>query len=250
MNTTFLTIAETGFVILTLVSVGLLLAIIKKSIHRTDWEPKKKTSVFVKIIASVIVWLMFVIFWSASGQMANFENFPFNFMPVIAIPLVIIISVMIFSQNLNEILAKTNPAIFPTLQSFRVFVEILLWMLFVAHVIPKQMTFEGRNFDILVGITGPIIAFFLSRNKISKAALIIWNFVSLAVLLNIVTIAILSTPSPIRVFMDEPSSGIVAVFPNAFLPGFLVPLAYTLHFLSLKQAFSWASNKNLRMNQV
>jgi hypothetical protein len=56
-------------------------------------------------------------------------------------------------------------------------------------------------------------------------------------LLNIVITAILSTPSPWRVFMNEPANYVVTWFPISWLPGFLVPLAYYLHFISLKQMF-------------
>jgi hypothetical protein len=114
----------------------------------------------------------------------------------------------------------------------------LLWLLFVASLVPENMSCEGRNFDILAGLTAPFIAWALRKNKISKTIAIVWNLACLGLLINIVTIAFLSTPSPIRVFFEEPSSSVVAVFPISFLPGFLVPLAYTLHFFSLKQLLS------------
>jgi hypothetical protein len=124
------------------------------------------------------------------------------------------------------------------LQSFRFFVEILLWMLFAVGLVPVQMTFEGYNFDILSGISAVVIALLTARGKISRTGLIIWNVVCLLLLINIVTIAILSTPSPVRVFMNEPVNRIVTYFPVSLLPGFLVPLAYMLHFFSLRQLLS------------
>jgi hypothetical protein len=101
--------------------------------------------------------------------------------------------------------------------------------------LPVQMTFEGRNFDILVGVSAPLIAVLAFRGKLSKKALLIWNVACLGLLLNIVITAILSTPSPWRVFMSEPANDVVAYFPISWLPGLLVPLAYYLHLLSVKQ---------------
>jgi hypothetical protein len=121
------------------------------------------------------------------------------------------------------------------LQSFRFVVEVLLWMLFIANLVPTQMTFEGRNLDILAGFSAPIVAVLVSKGGISKRGVIIWNLVCLGLLLNIVITAILSTPSPWRVFMNEPANYVVTWFPVSLLPGFLVPLAYYLHFLSLRQ---------------
>jgi hypothetical protein len=108
-------------------------------------------------------------------------------------------------------------------------------MAFEQGKLPIQLTFEGRNFDIISGITAPIVAFLLSKNLVSRGVVIVWNVVSLGLLINVVATAVLSLPTPFRVFMNEPANRIVAEFPVIWLPGLLVPLAYGLHFLSLRQ---------------
>jgi hypothetical protein len=143
--------------------------------------------------------------------------------------------IIISRRSVGEIVANIPPHRLIRLQSFRFFVEILLWLLFVSKLLPVQMTFEGRNLDILAGISAPLVAFFAFRGRISRAGLIIWNVVCIGLLLNIVIIAVLSTPSPWRVFSNEPANYIVTYFPISWLPGLLVPLAYYLHSLSLKQ---------------
>lgn len=118
------------------------------------------------------------------------------------------------------------------LQVFRVFVEIILWLLFIQNLIPVQMTFEGFNWDVLTGITSLLAARYLLN---SKGGLIAWNIFGLLLLVNIVTIAILSMPTPLRVFDNEPANRIVTIFPFIYLPTLLVPMAYILHFLSLRK---------------
>jgi hypothetical protein len=54
-------------------------------------------------------------------------------------------------------------------------------------------------------------------------------------LINIVTISALSMPGPLRAFHNEPDSSLLTRFPFIYLPGLLVPLAYTLHIFSLWQ---------------
>jgi hypothetical protein len=115
-----------------------------------------------------------------------------------------------------------------------VFVEILIWMLFIQNLLPVQMTFEGRNFDILAGLTAPIMSYLAFQNKVSKMVLIIWNIACLGLLINIVSVAILSMPTPLQYFHNEPANTIVTVFPISLLPAFLVPLAYMQHFFSLR----------------
>jgi hypothetical protein len=110
-------------------------------------------------------------------------------------------------------------------------------MLLIAELLPIQMSFEGRNFDILAGLTAPVIAYLFKKKILNSTWLKVWNFLCLGLLINIVTIAFLSMPTPLRVFMNEPVNTIVAVFPIVWLPAFLVPLAYTLHLFSLKQMY-------------
>ena len=156
----------------------------------------------------------------------------------------LIFAIVIFSSNKINYLVKLVPQhwlIF--IQSFRIVMELILLMLFLENVIPKQMTFEGRNFDILVGLTAILTGYFVYRKKISNNFIIAWNIFGLALLANIVVIAILSTPLPFRVFMNEPANTIIAYFPFVWLPGFVVPVAYTMHLLSIKKCLIESKEK-------
>ena len=228
-------IAAIGFVLITLVYVSLLIRELWAGIGASNWDLTRKQSVKRTILILLIGWTLFVTIWSASGVMADFTKFPFNFLPVVAVPLITMIAVT-FGATFKEILARIPEEKVVRLQTFRFFVELMLWVLFIGGLLPEQMTFEGRNFDILVGLTSPVIAYLLAKKRMSKAALIAWNIACLGLLTNIVTIAILSTPSPIRVFMNEPANTIVTQFPISWLPGLLVPLAYTLNLFSIRQA--------------
>jgi len=184
-----------------------------------------------KAIFGLVAWLVFLTAWSVSGMAMRFDLFPLNMAPVLIIPFIAIVLITIKSPRIP---LKT----LTYLQVFRVFVEILLWALFVENLLPIQMTFEGRNFDIISGLTAPLAAMFLLR---SKWGLALWNIMCLGLLINIVTVAILSMPGPLRSFFNEPSNTIVATFPFILLPGMLVPLAYGLSLLSLRQIFSLTS---------
>lgn len=227
-------IVEAGFVLLTLLFIGLLIREFRRAILLAGWDKRQTASFINKIIVTLLVWAAFVSAWSLSGKMSDFSLFPLNLLPVIAVPVILAI-VFIPTKQLGEILKHMPPENLIRLQSFRLFVELLLWMLYLESMLPVQMTFEGRNFDILAGLSAPIIAVLAARGKISRTGIVIWNIVCLGLLLNIVAIAILSTPSPWRVFMNEPANYIVTHFPVSWLPGFLVPLAYYLHFMSLRQ---------------
>lgn len=122
------------------------------------------------------------------------------------------------------------------LNMVRIPVEIVLYWLFLNKAIPELMTFEGRNFDILAGITAPVVAYFgLTKNKLNRLTLLIWNFLCLGLLINIVVNALLSAPSPIQQFaFDQPNLAILT-FPFSWLPTFIVPIVLFGHLVSIRQ---------------
>ena len=98
------------------------------------------------------------------------------------------------------------------------------------------MTFTGRNFDILAGLTAPLIAYFgIQKNKLSSKVILIWNFLSLALLINIVINAVLSAPFSFQQFAFDQPNIAVLYFPFVYLPGFIVPAVLFGHLVSIRR---------------
>ncbi|MBE9466482.1 hypothetical protein ACFP1I_24035 [Dyadobacter subterraneus] len=118
----------------------------------------------------------------------------------------------------------------------RVPVELTLFWLFMDKLVPELMTFEGRNFDILSGISAPVIYYFVFvQRKLSRSVLLVWNFVCLSLLFNIVFNAILSVPGVFQQFaFDQPNRGIL-IFPFIFLPSLLVPMVLFSHLTAIRR---------------
>ena len=125
------------------------------------------------------------------------------------------------------------------LHAIRVPVEIVLFWLFLHKVVPELMTFEGRNFDIISGLTAPVIYYFgFVKKQISKQVILIWNFLCLALLINIVVNAVLSVPVPFQKFaFDQPNIAIL-YFPFVWLPSCVVPLVLFSHLAAIRQLIS------------
>ena len=117
------------------------------------------------------------------------------------------------------------------LQVFRVLVEIALFLLYRNGLVPRLMTFEGGNLDILVGLSAPIIAWLYATGRIRQPAVRLWSIAGLVLLANILGRALLTFSGVIRT--DIPNVAI-GLFPFTFLPGFLAPLALYLHVLLLR----------------
>ena len=123
-------------------------------------------------------------------------------------------------------------------QSFRFPLELVLFTLAKQDRLPPQMTFEGRNFDVLVGLSAPFVAWALARKAIGWRTVIAWNLGSLALLLNVTFVAVRSTPGPLFAFPEAAPLTLVGTLPYTWLPGILVPVAYLCHFLSLRSALA------------
>jgi hypothetical protein len=226
-------ITQLGFVALTLIYLGLLLSAMKKALTKTEFTTAKQRRIFYGTMVGLGGWILFICIFSLTGISHDF-SFPPKLMIVLILPFIVIVGLS-FTKTINDIVKHIPIDTILDLQSFRFFVEILLWLLFIQHLLPVQMTFEGRNFDILVGFTGPMMAYLYRVNKLPISALALWNVSGLLLLINIVIIAIASMPTPLRVFMNEPANTIVAHFPIIWLPGVLIPMGYALHIFSFKQ---------------
>ncbi len=118
----------------------------------------------------------------------------------------------------------------------RVPVEIVLFWLFMEGAVPELMTFEGRNFDIISGITAPLVWYFgFVKNKLSPKIILIWNLICLGLLLNIVVNAILSAPFPMQQFAFDQPNIAVLYFPFVWLPGCVVPLVLLSHLAVIRK---------------
>lgn len=225
--------------LLSLLSVFTLIVIItglRKVLNRLNWQSEKKQKTFFLIVVSLIVWMVVIGFLAASGAFNHF-GLPPRPALVILFPLPFVL-VFAFSKSGLELLKATPPQWLIFIQTFRILVEILLWLAFKRSLLPVQMTFEGRNFDVLTGILAiPVAYYCFIKKSWPRAIAVLWNFVGIALLLNILIIAVLSMPTPIRYFMNEPANTIVAQFPFIYLPGVLVVIAYSMHIFSLRQLF-------------
>lgn len=129
-----------------------------------------------------------------------------------------------------RIAASVGVASLVGFQSFRIVVEWLLHRLHGEGVIPVQMTWSGRNFDVVSGLTAAALGLWLSRRRAApRRVLLAWNVLGLVLLANIVVIAVLSTPVPFRRFADDPPNLLPSTFPFVWLPSFLVQLALFGH---------------------
>ena len=98
------------------------------------------------------------------------------------------------------------------------------------------MTFEGRNFDILAGLTAPLVYYFgFIKPRLSRKTMLAWNFICLLLLINIIVNAVLSAPFPFQQFAFDQPNIAVLYFPFIWLPCCVVPLVLFAHLAAIRQ---------------
>lgn len=189
-------------------------------------------NVLYTVVVALLAFLSLEGLLASRGTFARFDALP----PPIVFPLIVsvlAIGMLAVQRSVGELLdvLPLGALIWP--QGVRMVVEIVLWLLGEEGIAPPQMTWEGMNYDVVAGITAPLVAWVaFGGGRQLRWLGIVWNLVGLGLLLNIVTVAILSTPT-FGVFV--PSNTFVAYWPMIWLPGFVVPVALLLHVLSLRQ---------------
>ena len=192
---------------------------------------------YSKLIASILVfWLVIQALLSlnefySTGTTAFPPKFAFAVLPPI-ITIIILFSIkrgLAFIDNLPL-------ATITYLNIVRIPVEIVLYWLMIHKAVPKLMTFEGRNFDIISGITAPFVAYFgFTKAKFGKKVILYWNVICLLLLLNVLTIGILSAPFAFQLFSSLQPNIAILHFPFVWLPSFIVPLVLFGHLVSIRQ---------------
>ncbi len=195
-----------------------------------------KATHFSKSFLTIILpWMTFQIVISFLGFYKTTNSFPPRF-ALLVMPTLIFIITLFVSKKGRVFIDSLDLKTLTLFSVIRIPVEIVLFWLFMHKAIPELITFEGRNFDILSGISAPIIYYFgFAKKVLNKTVLLVWNLVCLGLLLNVVFYALLSIPSEIQQFAFEQPNIAVTHFPFLLLPSCLVPMVLFSHLASIRQ---------------
>lgn len=213
------------------------------TIRNSNSEPtrKKATPIFI----GLTIWLAIQMVLTLQNiYNSDTKAFPPKIMLTGILPTILIVILLFATSKGRQFIDSLPLKNLTYLNIVRIPVEIILFWLFLNKVIPELMTFEGRNFDILAGISAPIVAYFgLTKTKLHRKTILLWNFVSLGLLANIVVNALFSAPSPIQIFaFDQPNIAILN-FPFSWLPTFIVPIVLLGHLVSIRQLLKHNTDK-------
>lgn len=185
------------------------------------------------LILIILSWLIVQTIISLSGFYTVTTTIPPRF-ALLVFPPVVLIALLFFTRK--SMLDGFDTKILTLLHLVRIPVELGLYYLYLQRVVPELMTFEGRNFDIVCGLTAPFVYYFgYIKNTLSRKIVMVWNVLCLLSLANIVSTAVLSAPFPIQQFaFDQPNVALL-YFPFVWLPCCIVPIVLFAHLVSIRR---------------
>ena len=129
-------------------------------------------------------------------------------------------------------LSAVPPSLLIGVQVYRLLIELVFLQFANEKIIPEELSFHGRNLDLVIGVLALPVAFlFHKKHRVARKAGLLFNVLGLLSLVNIFSIAIPSLPSPFRVY---DTLYLPTYFPGILIV-FLASFAIFLHLLSVRQ---------------
>ncbi len=177
----------------------------------------------------ILAWMLIAAALALSGKLNHFNATP----PPIGLLVVsgLIATIAVGTSRLVARLVELPFAVLIAAQAVRILVEILIHASSTIGLAPRQMTWDGYNFDVVTGITALVFAPFAG---IAPSWFIFsWNCLGLALLLWVTGIAAVSFPTAFQLL--RPDNIWVASFPYVWLPSILVTAALLGHIIVFRK---------------
>lgn len=187
------------------------------------------------LLIGAVLWTAFVSTLGWSGFFQDLHSMP----PKIFIgifPIVLLIIVLFNTRRGRAFIDGLDLEQITYANVIRVPVEITLAMLAHQGAISTWQTFEGANFDIIAGLTAPIVAYlFFTKKMLSRSGFLVWNIVCLLLLITIIVISVLALPTDFQqIGFEQPNRAIIH-FPYNLLPMVIVPFVFFGHLVAIRR---------------
>jgi hypothetical protein len=225
---------KAGFILLAITLALILYAGAGNIAGKTFTRVVEKKQFRRRTAIVLIVWLLYISLLSIAGVF-TVSTLPPRIPLLLILPAFVFFAFLFTGRKFKKIVENT-PSSWPVyFQSFRVIVELLLLGLYLQGMLPKAATFEGSNFDIIIGITAPLVGYYIfNKGTPGKIFVFIWNIAGLVTLS--VVVSILLSHAYFYRHLNENESILnkgLGQFPFVFLAGFFMPLAVFMHLFSI-----------------
>ena len=224
-----------GYLALTLLLIITLCIIGFHAIDRTFGKTKKAQRKKMFLILGLLLWNLYIFALDGTGLLQTFE-LPPRFGLFLILPAFLFTGIFIYINRNSEWLQHIPKSWLVFIQAFRIGVETLFVFSITAGVLHSNVTIEGYNFDMILGITAPIVGFLFLKRILSEKILVLWNYIGLLVLASVILVFMTTIFTPeIYGFEGTPMPMEFTRYPYTVVAGFLMPAAVFIHVLSIVQ---------------
>lgn len=182
----------------------------------------------VTVIGSA-AWMAITGAAAQSGVLRDWTATPPPF-ALLVVGVVMVAGTVAFSRAGQRLATDVPLWVLVAVQAFRLPLELAMHAMYERGIMPEQMSYSGRNFDIVTGIAALPVAALLASGRGGRGLAAAWNVLGLALLLNVVVVAILSTPR-FAYFGAERLNVWVTYVPFVWLPAVMVVAALAGHLV-------------------
>jgi CubicO group peptidase (beta-lactamase class C family) len=219
----------TAFRVLPIGLAALLVAGTYVAWRRTGSGPWRAAVAAGRMAVGVAVW-MAITHLAAQLGILRFDTRPPTM--VFLVIAVVVLSLGLGASPVGRRLALGLPLwVLVGAQSFRLPLELMMHRAYEAGLMPVQMSFSGWNYDILTGASALVVAALVGAGRAGRRTVRAWNVLGALLLCNIITIAWLSAPTPLRLFHTPPANTWITAPPYVWLPAVMVAMAILGHLV-------------------
>jgi hypothetical protein len=221
----------------TAIPVGLVAALlwcVDLAWRRLGESDGKRRRALAMTGVAAAAWMLATWMAAASGVLRQWDATPPP-MAILLAGIITIAAVLAFSDYGRRLAAGVPIAVLIAVQGFRLPLELAMHEMYERGVMPVQMSYSGRNFDIITGMSAFVVSWLAASGRGGRGLIIAWNLMGLALLLNVVTIAVLSMPL-FRYFGDDRLNVWITYPPFVWLPAVMVLAALAGHLLIFRAA--------------
>lgn len=155
--------------------------------------------------------------------------------PILLLATCLLLALMVGFSSVGARLSSLPLVALISFHGFRLPLELVLHRWYQEGVIPIQMTYDGHNFDIATGVLALAIGLLSKFRQCPIALVWLFNLVGLGLLITVVSVAVLSVPTPMRQYDNDPPVLLPFYFPYIWIVTMAVTPAAVGHIVLFRR---------------
>jgi hypothetical protein len=136
-----------GFIVLPALVAAALMAIVWQAIGAAGYPGRRARALQIGLLLGAVAWMALTLSVAAGGLLRQFDRQPLP-MLLMAVAVFALAGWLAFSPIGDAVVHHSSWLALVGLQTFRLPLELLMHRAYVEGVMPVQMSYSGRNFDI------------------------------------------------------------------------------------------------------